>query len=118
MTKYIKNHTAYILEQIAKNNVTEQLHFYHRLQIENIQHERLIHLIVLCLFTLLFIGTVILLVFLGSLAFMLLFVIFLIVEIFYVLHYYLLENTVQRWYELENDILSTLKNIGANTSEK
>ena len=117
MTKYVKNHTKYILDQIKANNITNELLKYHRIQIVNIQHERLIHLIVVCLFTLLLIGSVVLFFLSNTIMSLLLLAIFMVVEIFYVLHYYLLENTVQGWYRLENDMISVLQNIGTNTSQ-
>ena len=116
MTKYIKNHTKYILGQISSNNITEGLLKYHHSQILNIQHERLIHLIVLCLFTLLFAASFAFFYFVTSLSSLALLSVFSVVEIFYVLHYYLLENTVQRWYRIENTIISYLEGIGTNLS--
>lgn len=117
MTKYVKNHTKYILNEIKKNNITETLLDYHRLQIQNIQHERLIHLIVLCLFAFLLISSIVLFFIIKTIPALLLASIFLIVEIFYIRHYYLLENTVQHWYRLENDMILHLKAIGTNTSQ-
>lgn len=117
MTNYVKNHTKYILEQIKTNNITDEILSYHRLQIQNIQHERLIHLIVLCLFALLLIGSIILSFIIMSIPAFLLTLVFIIVEVFYIRHYYLLENTVQRWYRLENDMIMHLNNIGTNTSK-
>ena len=114
MTKYVKAHTKYILEQIQSGNISEELLTYHRTQIANIQHERLIHLIVLCLFALLLIGSFALTIFMPSVASGLLFFILFMVEAFYILHYRLLENTVQQWYKIENTIIHTLKNIGTN----
>ena len=116
MTKYIKNHTKYIMEQLQLNAITEDLLNYHRLQIVNIQHERLIHLIVLCLFTLLLVGSFAFFFFITSFASLILLAIFSVIEVFYVLHYYLLENSIQQWYRLENDMISALKSIGENFS--
>lgn len=116
MTNYVKNHTKYILSEMQDNKITEKLLDYHRLQIQNIQHERLIHLIVLCLFTILLMGSLTLFFIIMSIPALSLALIFLIVEIFYIRHYYLLENTVQHWYRLENDMIQYLKHIGTNTA--
>ncbi|MEX1376479.1 MAG: hypothetical protein AB1Z23_03285 [Eubacteriales bacterium] len=118
MTKYVKAHSKYILEQIKSGSITEDILAYHRLQIQNIQHERLIHLIVLCLFALLMVGSLVFYFIMTSIITFILMGIFLATEFFYILHYYLLENTVQMWYRLENDMIASLKNIGTNTSEK
>ncbi|MBN2879581.1 MAG: hypothetical protein JXN65_08115 [Clostridia bacterium] len=114
MTKYVKAHTQYILNQLKAGNITEDILGYHRLQIANIQHERLIHLIVLFIFALLLIASVVLFFYIESIETLLLTALFLVVEAFYVAHYYLLENTVQRWYKIENFMISKLKNIGTN----
>ncbi len=114
MTKYIKNHTKYILDQINSNNITESLLKYHRTQILNIQHERLIHLIVLCLFSLLFAAAFAFFYFISSFASLALMAVFAVVEVFYVLHYYLLENTVQHWYRIENTMISAYESTGTN----
>jgi len=114
MTKYVKNHTKYILNQLKEGNITEDILNYHRLQIENVQHERLIHLIVLFIFVVLLIASVVLFFYMESLETLCLTALFLIVEGFYVAHYYLLENTVQRWYKIENYMISKLKGMGTN----
>ncbi len=115
MTKYIKNYTKYIQEQIKLQNITKKLLEYHHLQILHIQHERLIHLIILCLFTILFAGGFALFLVLPSVASACLLIIVAVVEVFYIRHYYLLENTVQKWYRYENYIIEFINNIGANT---
>ena len=117
MTKYVKAHTKYILEQIKAGNITNEILAYHRLQIQNIQHERLVHLIVMCLFALLLVGSLALYFAITYIITFVLMGIFLVTELFYVLHYYLLENTVQMWYRLENDMIAKLKGIGTNTTE-
>ncbi|MFA5248323.1 MAG: hypothetical protein WC415_03695 [Patescibacteria group bacterium] len=82
-------------------------------QISFLQHERLIHLLV----TLFFGGTSI---FLGLLVpatadwrLLIIFLIILITTMFYILHYYNLENTCQRWQKLsiklEEDLLKKKK---------
>ncbi len=116
MTKYIKNHTKYILEQMQSGCLSEKILDYHHMQIAYLQHERLVHLIVLCLFTLLFAGVFAFFYFASTYVSFILMIIFAVVEVFYVLHYYLLENTVQRWYRIENTMISHLKSVGSNLS--
>ena len=73
-------------------------------QIAWMQHERLVHLIVMlfvCLFFLLSFGFAFLYPTLPIIA---LAVLLLGLSAAYILHYYRLENSVQRWYELANEI--------------
>lgn len=79
---------------------------YHQAVVRDLQHERLIHLIVTLFFALLFVastvgfvlvsgsGIITLVYGMGALV-----VLLLITEIAYVRHYYLLENGVQRLYD-------------------
>ncbi len=50
MTKYMKEHTEYLKKFIDEDTFTEEILDYHRVQIEHLKHERLVHLIVMCLF--------------------------------------------------------------------
>ena len=78
------------------NNILIQINFF--------QHERLIHLLVTALFSIFFILSFINAYTCFSLLGLLLFIIITIVEIFYVKHYYYLENYIQKMY-LEYDRL-------------
>lgn len=82
-----------------KEKISEERIKYHLIQIEQFQHERLIHLIVtvftgllaiLCLLFGMLIENIILLI-----AFLLLLFLF----IPYIMHYYLLENNIQKMYK-------------------
>lgn len=107
MIAYMKKHEKYVSEKLHQKLSQEdlaELLAYHEQQITWMQHERLIHLIVtlfVCLFTLLALGfafhhTSWSAWFLG--------VIFLILSMAYLIHYFRLENGVQRWYEMANQI--------------
>jgi uncharacterized membrane protein len=114
MTKYIKRHERYILNAIEEGLITEELLNYHSQQIRHLQHERFVHLIVMALFglilTMIFIGLMLRpMVLIG-----LLLLIVGVVEGFYIAHYYRLENTVQRWYLIENSLIKKLKGMGTN----
>ncbi len=78
---------------------------YHRTQIEFLQHERLVHLIVMLAIGLLCIGFLVLFLAFDSLSFIALFALTLILTVCYILHYFKLENTVIRWYFLYNQAL-------------
>ncbi len=107
MIDYMKRHENHVLEVLASNPDAEklkQLLAYHDKQIQWMQHERLVHLIVMlfiCLFTLLVFGFSVIQTSMPS---MILFVILLVLSGAYIAHYYRLENGVQKWYEISNQI--------------
>jgi predicted RND superfamily exporter protein len=107
MIDYMKKHESYVQEVLAKNPDEEKLKellAYHDKQIQWMQHERLVHLIVMlfiCFFTLLIFGLTLIQTSIPSI---ILFVILLILSFAYIIHYYRLENGVQKWYEISNEI--------------
>ncbi len=112
MTKYMKNHEAYINEKIDSNAITHEILDYHHTQILYLRHERLIHLLVTCLVSVVFIIILAILVLNPSIIVSVLTLILLVLDAFYLAHYYYLENTVQRWYLIEITLLSSLTNLG------
>ena len=111
MIDYMKKHESYVQDVLAKNPDEEKLKellAYHDKQIQWMQHERLVHLIVMlfvCLFTLLIFGFAVIRT---SHASIILSVILLVLSIAYIIHYYQLENGVQKWYLISNQIRSRL----------
>jgi len=111
MITYMKNHENYIQKELEKNPDKENLKellAYHDKQIQWMQHERLVHLIVMlfvCSFTLLILGFTMINISIQSI---ILFVIFLILSVAYLIHYYRLENGVQKWYLISNQIKQRL----------
>jgi hypothetical protein len=109
MIEYMKNHERYIREMLEKNldeKALLDLLCYHDKQIQWLQHERFVHLLTMlfvCLFMLLAFGFTILM---PSLPCMLLTGLMMILSVAYIIHYYRLENGVQRWYSLSNQIRS------------
>lgn len=105
MYRYLRDHEVAVRAAIDGQGAgaeLDQVHAYHLRQIAWMQHERFIHLVVMLfvgLFTLMTILFVTLhpTVPLGALALVLL-------GLFsgYVVHYFRLENGVQRWYQLAN----------------
>lgn len=97
LNKHIK-----IIDNILKENKIknkDELIKNHLKQIEFYQHERLIHLIVTV-----FVGIVMAIFFIGGLILenilvLLLFILTLLLFIPYILHYYVLENGVQKMYD-------------------
>ena len=107
MIDYIKRHERYVKDVLEKNPDNEKLKellTYHDKQIQWMQHERLVHLIVMlfvCLFTLLSFGFTVLRT---STPALILSALLLILSVAYVIHYYQLENGVQKWYLISNQI--------------
>lgn len=105
--KYMKEHESYIKEQLlleGSNQNWNDLKKRHERVIRYMQHERLIHLMVTLAFgvflllamTIAFIKPFLQVIILASLFFILL--------VPYVIHYFFLENTIQRWYTLMDEI--------------
>ena len=99
ISELIKEHDR----RLADVEFGEDFLSFHLKQISFLQHERLIHLIVMMfviLFSLVFLT---LFLVLDLFVFILLFALLLILTIFYIFHYYKLENTVIEWYFIYND---------------
>lgn len=102
MYQYMKDHEAFINSALKEPSTydIDWLCDYHLKAISFVQHERLIHLLVTFFFALLFMGSIIASLLLATIFYFLLDLICIILLGFYIRHYYRLENTVQRWYEL------------------
>lgn len=98
MIKYLKSIDTLINQQ-APSNDYDRIRKEHLIQIQFFQHERLIHLIVTCLFAVLAFAVFITLLFSFSLGLVVLFGLLLVLLIPYIRHYYFLENGVQKMYE-------------------
>ena len=105
MTEFIKSHN----ESLKREVFDETFLSYHLKQIIFLQHERLIHLIVMLfvIFAVLFFFSLFL--FLNNILFLVLFGILLILTLFYVFHYFKLENTVIEWYFIYNEHIREIK---------
>lgn len=104
--QYSREHEAAVKAALAKDQVTTDLLALHREKIRILQHERLVHLIVTVMVVLveLFVVALVLIhpelgvipaVIMAGLAVLL---------GFYFFHYFFLENTVQRWYRMEDEL--------------
>ncbi|MRS12250.1 MAG: hypothetical protein EG823_04160 [Actinobacteria bacterium] len=116
MRRYLNAHEALVRARLAQGEDREALARYHLTRVEFLQHERLVHLLVM-----LFVGLCVLVMFLAlilepSVPMALLLLLFVGLLIPYVLHYYLLENGVQRWYRLADEIEANT-DTGAGTSD-
>ena len=108
--EYIKRKTSEKLGPIEKLKVAE----YHKEMVQNFQHERLIHLIIMLFFVAI---SLVLLAALGydlafygaaleMIPFYLLTAVTVILSAFYVKHYYFLENHIQALYEYTKKLRS------------
>lgn len=104
MVKYLLEQEKILLDALNNNNNLEEAYEYAKVQIGWISHERLVHLLVT-----LFIGFVLILSALGFLLlqtplFGVMAILLMTLLLFYLLHYYRLENGVQRLYKVANQI--------------
>lgn len=99
MTEFIKEHDRYL----NNNGLDETNTAYHLIQIEVLQHERLVHLIVMLFVALSALMCLGIYLFSELSLFLIAFALLLILTLFYILHYYRLENSVIRWYFRYND---------------
>jgi cytochrome b subunit of formate dehydrogenase len=109
MIAYMKRHERLVLEKLAGEldpAERQALAEEHERQIRWMQHERLVHLLVMlfvCLFALLALGLSLIA---PEVPLLVLFGLLTLLAAAYILHYYRLENAIQRWYELAGRIRS------------
>ena len=106
-----------ILEENAPDTNWEELLSEHLVQIGFFQHERLVHLMVTLAFALFAIMTIFLTMFSPSPGLFALTILFLVLLIPYIQHYYLLENETQKMYLLYDKILEHIRDKKGVTRE-
>ena len=104
MKEYAKSWENRIRQGLEEGHLSSADLSAHYIRIRWLQHERLVHLLVMLFVALLLMMTFLLMFFFPSFLLVLLFVILLVLTGFYVGHYYFLENTVQRWYVLADQM--------------
>ncbi len=106
MKGYMKRYEGFLQDKLNHADGTDWklLQKEVLVQIQFMQHERLIHFLVTMLFALLFLISLGILLFLPSLGMLLLTLLLLALLIPYIAHYYFLENTVQKMYLYYNRI--------------
>lgn len=82
----------------------------HLVQIQFFSHERLVHLLVTITFAILAFGTFFLLIVSFSPGLLCLFIAVFILLVPYIMHYYLLENGVQKMYRQYDELLKQMRN--------
>ncbi len=107
MNSYLKRHENFIKNALASNEEGidwKNLQEFHHRQIDFIQHERLVHLLVTLFFGLFSLVSILAIIVYGLLELLPLTILFLVLLIPYIFHYFRLENGIQRWYGLYNQI--------------
>ncbi|MCP5108127.1 MAG: hypothetical protein GY950_32365 [bacterium] len=99
VTELIKDHE----ERLKKVSFDEGFLDFHLAQVRFLQHERLVHLLVMLFVMFSFLVFFILYFIYGNFYFLVLFVLCLVMSLFYVFHYFRLENTVIKWYFIYNE---------------
>lgn len=111
MKRRIESYMVY-MDRLLQNNDSgltyEELASQHEKQLAYFMHERLIHLLVTLTFAILAFGTFFMICFAFSIGLLLLFAAFLILLIPYIMHYYLLENSVQYMYKQYDALLAKI----------
>jgi cell division protein FtsW (lipid II flippase) len=117
MINYIKQHDQLLNGMLHKNpdsSALRDLLQYHDKQIMWIAHERLVHATVMlfvCLFMLLSLGFSMVK---PTIPGFVITVLLLVLTVAYLIHYFRLENTVQRWYRVSNEIWAKINTGNAN----
>lgn len=105
MYTYLKKHVAFMIEALKDPSANlNWLSTYHQTQILFIQHERLIHLLITLFFAFLFLCSCIATFCAPMPLLFLLDLILLITLLFYIRHYYRLENGLERWYKIYTEL--------------
>jgi len=107
MEKYLLEHISLMEKILAGEKNTDKLIdwlAYNRVQINFLQHERLIHLLVTLFVALFLIIIMLASLFYPSIYFFMIGGTLLILLVFYLKHYYALENGVQKLYRLDREI--------------
>jgi CHASE2 domain-containing sensor protein len=121
MWKYLQMHEAFVraaLEGKQGELDWRQLKEFHLQQTRFMQHERLIHLLVLLTMALLLVLSIGYLSLAPSLPVFAMALLLLVLVAAYVVHYFRLENGVQRWYHLANRIDEKLGVVSARYNEE
>jgi Ca2+/Na+ antiporter len=114
MEAYLRRHEAFIRGQLA--SVGDGVDWaglarFHRTQISYLQHERLVHLLVMLFFGVSALLTLLFLVLHPQVLVGVVLLLLLVLLGPYLVHYYRLENGVQRWYHLANEIEARAGNV-------
>lgn len=106
----ILNYLEYIDQLLESDNVDwNKEKEKHLVQIAFFAHERLVHLIVMVLFALATVISILYLNFSGEMVILALVLALFVLLVPYVMHYYLLENSVQRMYDQYDKMMNKIE---------
>jgi hypothetical protein len=117
MERYLERHEAFVRRRLASGGDGDDwggLARFHQTQIAFMQHERLVHLLVTLFFGLCALLTLLFVVLHPQVPMGILLLLLLALLVPYVVHYYRLENGIQKWYHLANEI----EGRGGNVSQR
>ncbi|MEW5741042.1 MAG: hypothetical protein AB1938_19125 [Myxococcota bacterium] len=107
MWRYLQDHEAFLRRALSEEHdraYWTELAAFHDKQLRFMQHERLIHLLVTLTVAVLALGSVVFIAVRPMLAGFALAALLLGLVSAYLVHYFRLENGVQRWYHLANQL--------------
>lgn len=107
-----------LLEKNAPDTNWEAVLAEHLVQVGFFQHERLVHLLVTLAFAIMALATIIMNLFVPSPGLILLALLFLVLLIPYIRHYYLLENETQKMYDQYDQILSFCNSFSSSRGRR
>ncbi|MCI1268539.1 MAG: hypothetical protein LKG21_01375 [Ruminococcus sp.] len=107
MKKYLSEYIEYIEKRLENATDTELENIFneHRDKIQFMQHERLIHFMVTMLFTIMLFICLGILSVTGKMSYLAMIIMILGLLVPYIMHYYFLENTVQKMYKIYDEII-------------
>lgn len=114
MRRFCAEHEAWVETKLAENGCTRALLELHLEKLRWLQHERLVHLLVLLLTSLAELFTVLLTLThpeLGAGPALVMLVLAVLLG-FYFVHYFFLENTTQHWYRIAERLMHELYAAG------
>lgn len=109
MKNEIKDYIKEVKHKISANEISENLAEEMRTRIGFYQHERLVHLIVTMTFAIMTVISFFMLAGGATLLTVGLSLLFLVLTVPYVMHYYFLENSVQEMYRLYYEVKRLIK---------
>lgn len=107
MKKYIRDYEKWINKAIRGDEYSlEDLLYIHQLHIDFFKHERLIHLMVTLFTSILMLSSLYFSIKTGEVLIFVIFGILFITTIFYILHYFFIENALLKMYKITDKILN------------
>lgn len=115
MKKYFLDYIAWLDEKLSQDGTDlGRLLEIHREKTRYFQHERFVHLFVMILFAVCTVATFLVIVVTEKMQLLPLEILFLILLVPYISHYYFLENNTQRLYRYYDEIVKRLSGSEGN----